>query len=277
MNIVKKMEQSDYYLRELTANDWEKFHEMDKVIFPDDYFLEESFKSALGGLKTLFVVAVEKVSKKFIGYYKINIYGKEGHIQRVGVHPDFQRKGVGSHLLERSIYQLENVGCKNFFLYVRADNLAAINLYKKFGFKEEAKSWQFKIPFTELPAKPRGRCRHVEWGEIQLISLRFNLNPLRIQQYFGKENQYVVIYEIMGQQLGFARFNPNYPGASPFILREPEYFFDFMAILKEYVTKESDRLYVSFDNQEQLVDFLKKKKIPLNYELLKMRKEGTKS
>ncbi|MCF2143907.1 MAG: GNAT family N-acetyltransferase [Candidatus Heimdallarchaeota archaeon] len=268
------MEEKDYYLRELSLNDWEKFHEMDKLIFQEDFLREEGFRRSLTGLKSLLVVAVEKETKNFIGYYRIAIYGREGHIQTIGVHPDYRRKGVGSHLLERSIYQLEKSGCTSYFLYVQTNNTPAINLYKKYGFQGETKSWQFVIPFDLLPNKPRGKCRHVEWGEIQLLSLRFNVNPLQIQQYFGKKEQYVLVYEMLGQQLGFARFNPAFPGAFPFILKDPNYFLDMVAILKSYISQKNfTEMKITFENQSRLVNYLKEQKIQLNYSLLKMRKE----
>ena len=47
------MEEKDYYLRELSLNDWEKFHEMDKLIFQEDFLREEGFRRSLMGLKSL--------------------------------------------------------------------------------------------------------------------------------------------------------------------------------------------------------------------------------
>ncbi|NHJ86909.1 MAG: GNAT family N-acetyltransferase [Asgard group archaeon] len=263
-----------YYLRDLTLDDWSKFNEMDKVIFKDDPITEETFRSNIASMNSLIIIAIDKETKKFIGYLLIRIQGNEGHIARIGVHPDFQRKGLGSVLLERSIHHLKKGNCTSYFLYVLEDNIPAINLYKKFGFYVEVNTYQFKVPFKILPEKPRGKCRHVEWGEIQLISLRFNQNPFRIQQYFGNENQHVLTFEIMGQQIGFCRFNPNFPGAMPFILKDPNYLFDFIAHLKEQkVTDESDYIRITHEGQEKLKDKMMEEKIPLNYKLLKMRKD----
>ncbi len=264
----------DYYLRSLTTEDWTRFNHMDKLIFPDEPLTKSSFNSGLAGLKTLSVVAVDKEDKEFLGYYKIGVYGNEGYVQRVGVHPEHQRKGIGSELLERSMNHLKSAGCKEYFLYVKEDNEAAINLYKKFSFEIEEKSWQFIVPFEKMVDKPKGKCRHVEWGEIQLTSLRFRLNPHRIQQYFGRENQHVLVYEHMGQQLGFCRFSPDYPGGMPFVLKDVSLALDFISILKSYITDKAFKsLKVTFDNQEPLVESLKKEGILVNYELLKMRKD----
>lgn len=263
--------EEDYYLRDLSQTDWEKFQAMDKLIFPDELMLKESFFSSLSGLNALLVVMIHKETKDFIGYYRIGIFGNLGHVTRIGVHPDYRRKGYGSILVEKSIYYLEKRGCKKYFLYVMENNAPAINLYKKYGFTTETKSHQYIIPKKHLIEKVRGQCRHVEWGEIQMVSLRFNLNPFQIQQYFTRENQHVLIYEVMGQQIGFCRFNPGFPGAMPFILKDPSYIVDFVSILNGYITdKKLGDIKITFDGQENLVQKLAEKKIPLNYELLRM-------
>jgi ribosomal-protein-alanine N-acetyltransferase len=265
----------EYYLRDLTASDWDKFRELEKLVFPDEIMTNESFLSGLAGLKALSVVAIEKESKDFIGYFRVGVYGNEGHIARVGVHPDYWKQGVGSKLLERAMYHLDAAGCKEYYLYVQADNEAAIKLYEKYGFVTDVKSYQFIVPMDRILEKPRGKCRSVEWGEIQLISLRFSLNPFRVQQYFGGVHQHVLIFEFMGQQLGFCRFNPNFPGGMPFILKDSQYAMDFISHLGMLVTDPKfDKFRITFDNQTAIHQKLLDEKIPLNYELLKMTREA---
>ena len=255
----------------MTATDWERFHEMDILIFPEDSLTQESFEGSLAGMNVQTVVMVHKESKEFIGYYRLAVYGTLGHIARIGVHPAYRRKGSGKILVEKSIYYLKWAGCKKYYLYVLKDNEGAIELYKKSGFKLEANSYQYFVPDDYLVEKPRGHCRHVEWGEIQMIALRFNLNPFQIQQYFTRENQLVFIYELMGQQIGFCRFSPNFPGAMPFILKDPNYLADFVSILHTYITKKDiGNIRITFDGQERLLEKCIKDNLPLNYELLRM-------
>ncbi|MFW9924227.1 MAG: GNAT family N-acetyltransferase [Candidatus Thorarchaeota archaeon] len=263
----------NYYFRDLTSDDWEKFHEIDELVFPSEPINQESFLQGLPGLNTLSSVMIDKETKQFMGYYRINVFGNFGYIGRIGVHPEFRGKGYGALILEKSIFYLEKAGCKKFYLYVLEDNNIAINLYKKFGFEIDTKNIQYEIPYGKLPEKPKGNCRHVEWGEIQLISLRFNQNPFQIQTYFTKENQLVLIYEIMGQQLGFCRFSPNYPGAMPFVLRDPQYFYDFVSHLKTYITNpEFKAVKITVEGQDRLVEFLNNEKAPIKMQLLKMDK-----
>ncbi|NVM54323.1 MAG: GNAT family N-acetyltransferase [Candidatus Helarchaeota archaeon] len=50
------------------------------------------------------------------------------------VHPSFQRRGIGSYLLQMCIKFAQSKQIQQFYLKVHEHNQAAINLYKKFGF-----------------------------------------------------------------------------------------------------------------------------------------------
>lgn len=268
------MEQ-DYYLRDLTADDWQRFQELDKLIFPEEPLTERSFIQGLSSPKTQSVVMIHKESKGFLGFYRIGVQGQIGYISRVGVHPEHRGKGYGAKLLERSMFQLNKAGCKRYYLYVKEENEAAKNLYEKYQFEIDTKSWQFEVPYEKLPEKARGEIRHLDWGEIQLQSLRFNLNPFQIQNYFGKEGHHVLVYSVMGQELGFCRFTPDFPGAMPFVLKDPEYVFDFIKHLKQYITnKDFSAIKITFDGQERLLERLQKENIPMRYCLLKLTREA---
>lgn len=265
------MADEDYYLRDLVASDWSEFKKMEDEIFPEDSTREESYNIGLSSPKGLFVVMVHKESKEFIGYCRFLLYGTLGYIQRIGVRPKYQQKGYGAILMDSAMDNLEKAGATKFMLYVMQENEAAINLYKKYLFQIEYHSIQFEIPFKSLPKEPRGECRHIDWGEIQLLCLRFGLNPYRIQSYFGQENQHVLVYQRMGQQLGMCRFSPDFPGAFPFIIRDKDLALDFVAHLVTYITnKEFDAVKILIDQQQDLVDYMSDKKMPVRNRLYRM-------
>ena len=56
----------------------------------------------------------------------------------MGVHPNYRGQGLGSRLLSACIQKAWAKGLTRIVLQARADNLHAIALYEKFGFKHEA-------------------------------------------------------------------------------------------------------------------------------------------
>ena len=60
----------------------------------------------------------------------------EREITNFAVDPDFRRMNVGSMMLGRILSDGEKRDVKYGYLEVRVGNLAAIKLYKKFGFNE---------------------------------------------------------------------------------------------------------------------------------------------
>ncbi|MGC8554498.1 MAG: ribosomal protein S18-alanine N-acetyltransferase [Candidatus Acidulodesulfobacterium sp.] len=68
----------------------------------------------------------------FFIYYNVL---DEMHILDITVSKEMQSKGIGSLMLNTVVKKNSEAGIKHFFLEVGTSNIAAINLYKKFGFK----------------------------------------------------------------------------------------------------------------------------------------------
>lgn len=60
----------------------------------------------------------------------------EAHITLLGVHPTYQKQGLGSALFLSLLQAAWQRGLERSTLEVRASNHAALSLYQKFGFKE---------------------------------------------------------------------------------------------------------------------------------------------
>ncbi|MGB4132947.1 MAG: GNAT family N-acetyltransferase [Tenuifilaceae bacterium] len=60
--------------------------------------------------------------------------GRRIHLHHIGVKPDFQRKGIGRMLTEQSI-NFAKVKGYQIKLEVHKNNIFAVRLYKKLGFK----------------------------------------------------------------------------------------------------------------------------------------------
>jgi ribosomal-protein-alanine N-acetyltransferase len=76
---------------------------------------------------------VARYQNRLVGYIVASKVSGEGHITNIAVHPKMRRIGIGKLLLSKC---LSTLNARKIFLEVREYNIAAINLYKKFGFKE---------------------------------------------------------------------------------------------------------------------------------------------
>ncbi|HJS18242.1 MAG TPA: ribosomal protein S18-alanine N-acetyltransferase [Anaerolineales bacterium] len=59
----------------------------------------------------------------------------EMHVATIATHPDFRRHGIASHLLSHTLLQALDEGARSSFLEVRESNLAAQEMYRKFGYE----------------------------------------------------------------------------------------------------------------------------------------------
>lgn len=90
-----------------------------------------------------FIENLKNDKSKF--YFKIGDFGVinfkiKKDFAEIGLHKNPEKKGVGNILMQKIIdYGFNELKLKKLILYVYEDNLKAINLYKKFNFKESDK------------------------------------------------------------------------------------------------------------------------------------------
>lgn len=84
---------------------------------------------AMGG--KLLVVETEK--QVIIGTAWMTFDGRRIHLHHFGIHPDYQRKGLGLRLAKECLKHVKEKGYQ-VKLEVHRSNTAAIGLYKKVGF-----------------------------------------------------------------------------------------------------------------------------------------------
>jgi ribosomal protein S18 acetylase RimI-like enzyme len=83
----------------------------------------------------LFFVAL--LEGRVIGSVMVGYEGHRGWINYLAVLPEYQKQGYGRKLVERSILELEKIGCLKVNLQVRKTNLSVIDFYKHLGFKDD--------------------------------------------------------------------------------------------------------------------------------------------
>ncbi|AGC69597.1 putative ribosomal-protein-alanine acetyltransferase RimI [Thermoclostridium stercorarium subsp. stercorarium DSM 8532] len=80
---------------------------------------------------------VAEISGRIVGYTGFWIILDEGHITNIAVDPSYRRMKIGTRLMEKIIESARSSKLRALTLEVRKSNIAAISMYKKFGFKVE--------------------------------------------------------------------------------------------------------------------------------------------
>jgi ribosomal-protein-alanine N-acetyltransferase len=109
-------------------------------------FRKEAFsKNHIANLLTDYncISLVAKINGKIVGFVigMVDIEGNAlaGHILTIDVSPPYRRRGIAQRLLQKIEEIFKEKGVKSCRLEVREDNVAALKLYQKLGYKRVAK------------------------------------------------------------------------------------------------------------------------------------------
>ncbi len=126
----------EFLVRPMQPEDIPAVREIDRVSFPNPwpentyrYELQENRASHL-----LVIQSREPIEIVGVGGYWLVV--DEAHISTFAVHPEWRNRGVGSILLNGILRQAAGLGAASAMLEVRAGNLAAQSLYRRFGFRD---------------------------------------------------------------------------------------------------------------------------------------------
>jgi ribosomal-protein-alanine N-acetyltransferase len=121
-------------IRKMTLDDIEQVIAIDRVSFSLPW-PERSFRFELTD-NPASRCWVAEVDGKIVGMIVVWLIVDEVHVATIATHPDFRRQGIAKNLLSHALQHLSTEGAQSSFLEVRASNLAAQELYRKFGFEE---------------------------------------------------------------------------------------------------------------------------------------------
>jgi ribosomal-protein-alanine N-acetyltransferase len=116
----------------------DRLYEIEMECFEKEAFTKQQIAYLLTDYNAISLVAKE--NDKIIGFVIGRIYIERnsltGHILTIDVSLSHRRKGIGLKLLQEIERIFKGKGVKACRLEVREDNIAALNLYKKLGYKK---------------------------------------------------------------------------------------------------------------------------------------------
>lgn len=77
---------------------------------------------------------VAEVDRKVVAMIVVWLLVDEAHVATVATDPDFRRQGIAKKLLSHTLRRLMDEGARSSFLEVRESNIAAQEMYRKFGY-----------------------------------------------------------------------------------------------------------------------------------------------
>jgi GNAT superfamily N-acetyltransferase len=205
--------------RDATVSDYPAyvrlFHEL-KIPDPDP--TPEHFA---GQILPRVIVACE--ADAVIGYASWRTYGPTAHVMNVVVDPAARCRGIGGVLMDGVRARSIASGCTRWYLNVKRDNLAALQLYARCGLVHELDSWSLQIAWARVP--PPGGATAADTAQAAdaaAVAARFAVDRDRFEFMRGRPGYVLVALREAGELVGFAAFAPDFPGAYPFCATRPE-------------------------------------------------------
>jgi ribosomal-protein-alanine N-acetyltransferase len=120
--------------RPASTQDLHLLRGLETACFGREAWGEEALQGELDAVPDTRYVLVAEESGNVVGYASLLAMAETADVQRIAVHPNAWRRGVGRELLRALLDEARRRGCREALLEVRADNDAAIKLYEQFGF-----------------------------------------------------------------------------------------------------------------------------------------------
>jgi ribosomal-protein-alanine acetyltransferase len=119
----------------------DKLYEIEKQCFEQEAFSKQELAYLLTDCNAFGLAA--RVNSEITGFAIASVDIVEnaliGHILTVDIAPAYRRKGIAQKMLQEIEELFKENGIKECMLEVREDNIAALNLYQKLGYKKVGK------------------------------------------------------------------------------------------------------------------------------------------
>ncbi|MCS7115409.1 MAG: ribosomal protein S18-alanine N-acetyltransferase [Candidatus Bathyarchaeota archaeon] len=119
----------------------DRLYDIERECFKSEAFSKQQIAQLLTHQNSVSLIA--KDENTIVGFVIGVIYPENekltGHILTIDVHPSHRRMGVGAKLLQEIEKIFIGKGVEKCRLEVREDNLAALKLYQKLGYKKVGK------------------------------------------------------------------------------------------------------------------------------------------
>jgi len=129
--VITKPDKGHPLIRRFGMDDLDRVYEIEQLAYPFPW----SRGIFVDCLRVGYACFGLQIGRELAGYSIASFAAGEAHLLNICIHPDWQRRGYGSLLLEYMINHVARLDSEAIFLEVRASNPRAVTLYKNRGFK----------------------------------------------------------------------------------------------------------------------------------------------
>ncbi len=140
-------------IREFTTDDYPAIAEIGNAVYPEYRYSAEEIRyddEKFDKNKYTHKRYVAEVHGRVVGYAEYNHMPQMFHPQKFwlwgGVHPDFQRRGLGRALYEKALRDLLALKALRLLTSAREDYLPSVQFLQKNGFTETMRTWESHLP-----------------------------------------------------------------------------------------------------------------------------------
>lgn len=119
----------------------DRLYTIEKECFDKEAFTKQQIASLLSDYNSISLIA--KINSEIVGFIIGMVYYERntpvGHILTIDVALTYRKRGIAQKLLQEIEKIFREKGLRAVHLEVREDNIAALRLYQKLGYKKIAK------------------------------------------------------------------------------------------------------------------------------------------
>lgn len=182
-----------------------------------------------------------------------------GHVRALMVDPRSRRAGAGRALLEAVAAKLRAGNCTKWTLNVKPQNVGAIALYVSLGFERDYSATALRLPWSsveKLPPSPPVQARMVTPEDDRALEQLFSLSPGQVAG-LRKSKRLLLTLVDEGAGIALAAFDPAYPGAFPFRVKELGFARALLESMRPHALPGAEWTGVVVENDEALAKLLR--------------------
>jgi GNAT superfamily N-acetyltransferase len=192
-----------------------------------------------------------------VGYAYVQVLQGVGYVRHVVVDPDRRGAGLGRGIMAAVAAQLRAAGCPRWCLNVKPDNEPAVRLYRAMGMVPQYTATAFRFTWDLLDRLPRldrvVESRIVESSEDAAIEAAFAMPAGQIAD--ARKRPDLVLLRLVDPSLpadariGFAAYDPRFPGAFPFRVAEPRLAAALLAAIRPHEPPDTPYMQIVSEDE----------------------------